>query len=182
MATKTTARKRNTKSATKAAPKTNSKPAGFDWPRAPKAILLDYLKSEVTDAQDAPNRAKPFINENGIVHLHSTDWRRWLTEQGLNPTKAEAAKPLRDAGLSVKAFPLPGEGRALGFYIGKAPAGTKSLPVRKAVRRPRASRPFARFTDEQREVIGRGLQAYEFDADDAALAQVRDDLLAKLDQ
>lgn len=116
-----------------------------------------------------------------MLHLHSSDWRRWLTDKGINPTQTEAAKPLRDAGLSVRAFPLPGEGRALGFYIGKAPAGTSRLPGRKAVRRQRAARPFGRLTDEQRQVIGAALTAYEYASEEADLAQVRDDLLAKLD-
>jgi hypothetical protein len=159
---------------------TNSKPS-FEWPKAPAEVLVDYLKAEVTDAQDAPNRAKPFINEKGVVHLHSSDWRHWLAEQGLEPTKAQAAEPLRAAGLKVRAVPLPGEDRALGFYIGKAPSGAGKLPRRKAARRPRQARPFGRPNAEQVEVLGRALTALEFADDEAELAKVRDELLATLE-
>jgi hypothetical protein len=126
-----------------------SKPAGFAWPKPAKQVLADYLKAEVTDAQDAPNRAKPFINEAGVVHLHSSDWREWLKAQGLEPTKGELAKPLRDAGLKVRAFPLRGEGRSLGFYI-PAPNGTARLPRRVAERTSRPRNPFRSLSVGQR--------------------------------
>ena len=127
-----------------------------------KQVLADYLKARVTADQNAPNEARPFINQRDVLHVHSSDWRAWLAEQGMEPSKAEAAKPLRDAGLSVRAFPLPGEGRSLGFYIGPAPSGPKSLPRRVAERASRPRKAFGRPTAEQAEVIGRGLQAFEF--------------------
>jgi hypothetical protein len=157
-----------------------AKPQGFDWPKPAKQVLADYLKARVTADQNAPNEARPFINQKDVLHVHSSDWRAWLAEQGLKPSKADAAKPLRDAGLKVRAFPLPGEGRSLGFYTGTAPAGTSRLPRREAVRRPRASRPFGRLTDEQRQVIGAALTAYEFAPEEAELAEVRDELLEQL--
>jgi hypothetical protein len=175
MATKTASTKANGK---KAAP---AKPAGFDWPKPAKDLLTEYLKAEVTDAQDAPNRAKPFINENGVIHIHSTDWRAWLKDtHGLEPGKAEAAKPLRDAKLSVRTVQLPGEDRALGFYVGKAPAGTARLPRRVAERASRPRKAFRRLTDEQRQVIGAALTAYEYAPEEAKLAKVRDELLEQL--
>src|SRR3954468_1544116 len=93
----------------------DAKPAGYEWPKPAAEILLNYLKAEVTDAHDAPNRAKPFINANGKLHLHSSDWLQWLVANGMPASKREAAVPLREAGLKVRAFPLPGEERALGF-------------------------------------------------------------------
>ena len=78
--------------------------------------------------------------------------------------------------------PLPGEGRSLGFYIGPAPSGTKSLPRRVAERASRPRKAFGRLTAEQAEVIGRGLQAFDIGDDEAELAAVRDELLAELDR
>lgn len=132
----------------------------FMWPKKASEMLLDYLKAEVSPDADAPNKRKPFINAKGIVRLHSTHWREWLTTQGLEPTKSQAAAPLRDAGLKVQAFPLPGENRSLGFYVGPAPAGTKSLPRRDPQRAARGTgqprrpaSPFSRFSNEQMEYL-----------------------------
>jgi len=154
--TKTPARSRRTG--------VTAKPAktGYEWPKPAAKILLDYLKAEVTDTADAPNRAKPFINANGVLHLHSSDWREWLTANGMPMTKAEAAAPLRDAGLKVRAFPLPGENRSLGFYVGEAPKGTEKLARRqpqRAVAKPR--NPLAKLTDEQAAYLEAVLAANE---------------------
>ena len=65
---------------------------------------------------------------------------------------------------------------------GEEPSGTKSLPRRVAQRTSRPRRAFGRLSAEQVEVIGRGLQAFEFGDDEAELAAVRDELLAELDR
>ena len=49
--------------------------------------------------------------------------------------KVEAGRPLRELGFVMRAFSLPGEGRALGMYLGDAPKGTEKLPPRKVERR-----------------------------------------------
>lgn len=170
---------KNAPAATAAAPQASKAVAEkVAWPKAPAVMLVNYLKAEVTDAPDAPNRSKPFINEAGIVHLHSTDWRTWLAAQGMELTKSQAAEPLRDAGLKVRAFPLPGEGRSLGFYIGQAPKGTEKLPRRKGGRTAAPARPFGKLTPEQREVLLTALTAHVFEA--GPLADARDELVAQL--
>jgi hypothetical protein len=148
-------------------------PTAFEWPKKPAAVLLDYLKANVSADADAPNRAKPFINSGGVVHLHSSDWREWLAAQGMEPTKAQAAAPLRDAGLKVRAFPLPGEHRSLGFYTGPAPKGTEKL-ARRQVQRTRAPRrPFAKLSDGERAELAAALEA-------RPAGEVRDGLIALL--
>ena len=57
----------------KTKPSKPAKPAAFEWPKRASAVLLDYLKANVSADADAPNQARPFINANGVVHLHSTD-------------------------------------------------------------------------------------------------------------
>jgi hypothetical protein len=138
---------------------TTATTAVFEWPKKPAAVLLDYLKAEVTDAADAPNRAKPFINSAGVLHLHSTDWRAWLAGQGMEPTKSQAAAPLRAAGLAVRAYPLPREGRSLGFYTGPAPKGTDKLARRVVQRASAPRRPFAKLTEDERSELAAALTA-----------------------
>jgi hypothetical protein len=115
-----------------AEPKPEPTPAtpAFEWPKPAQQVLLDYLTSEVSDRPDAPNHAKPFIDRNGVLRLHSSDWRSWLIDHGMAPSKAEAARPLREAGLTVRPFSVPGESRSLGMYTGPAPKGTDKLPRR----------------------------------------------------
>ena len=145
--------------------KTTDKPAktGYEWPKPAAKVLLDYLKAEVTDAADAPNRAKPFINANGVLHMHSTDWREWLTANGMPMTKAEAAAPLRDAGLKVRAFPLPGEGSLARLLHRRGPEGHREaqathLAAHAALGPPvrQARRPAARRTRRGTERAARG--------------------------
>lgn len=168
-------------SSTTASP-TTSKPDEFKWPKPKAEILLDYLKSEVTADHNAPNRGAPFIDAKGIVRFTGTHWREWLSKQGMHPGKNEAGVPVRDAGLKMRPFALPGESRQLGFYTGPAPRGTASLPKRIVERAARGTgggstrkpaSPFAKFTDEQvaylRTVIAKGKKG-----------TVKDELLALL--
>lgn len=94
------------------------------------ALLVEYLKDQVSDAPDAPAKSKPYINSEGRVFLHSSWWHDWLVDHGHAMTKAQAQKPLRDAGLSPRAVPVPELGHALGLYQGAAPAGTEDCPRR----------------------------------------------------
>lgn len=140
----------------------------FIWPKAGAAILLDYLKAEVTGDADAPNKGAPFIDAKGIVRFTGTHWRGWLDKQGMHPGKNEAGVPVREAGLKMRPFALPGESRQMGFYTGPAPKGTASLPRRIVERAARSAssaprkpaNPFSKFTDEQvaylRTVIAKG--------------------------
>jgi hypothetical protein len=143
----------------------------FEWPKPPAKLLGEYLKARVTADADGPNRKQPFINEGGVLRLHSTDWIEWLVSQGIAVSKSVAAEPLRAAGLAVKSFPLPGEDRAFGFYTGPAPAGTDKLPRRAgAARAPRAPRnPFDRVSEQERSFLV-----------EAVLAQPESDLRAGL--
>jgi hypothetical protein len=155
---------------TKTSPAT---PAAFEWPKKPAAVLLHYLKANVSADADAPNQARPFINANGVVHLHSSHWREWLAGEGMEPTKAQAAAPLRDAGLAVRAYPLPGEGRSLGFYTGPAPKGTDKLPRRVVVRTRAPRNPLAKLDEAQRAEVAAALEA-------RPASEVRDGLIALL--
>jgi hypothetical protein len=151
-------------------------PAGFEWPKAAAEVLLDYLSAEVSGDQDAPNHDRPFIDPNGVLRVHSDHWRGWLTDQGLSPSKGEAAAPLRDAGLGVRSFPLPGQnGKARGFYTGPAPKGTEDLPRRaRATRAAAAPRnAFARVPENQRSYLARLV----IEADEG---EMRDEVLAAL--
>ena len=157
----------------------------FQWPKAASAVLLDYLTARVSAEFDAEHPARPYINSNGKLFVHSTDWRDWLLEQGLAPSKSEAAKPLRDNVGVVRATPLPGMDKALGFYQGTAPKGTEKLPRResRAASGPRAPRtPFGKLTDEQRAVVTAALTAFKpgRSAQGKQQADVRDELLAQL--
>jgi hypothetical protein len=168
-------------SATAEAADAASESTGYAWPKPPSEVLLDYLKAEVTDAHDAPNRAKPFVNANGKLHMHSSDWLQWLVANGMPTNKREAAVPLREAGLKVRAFPLPGENRALGFYIGDAPTGTERLPRRvpqRATRTPRT--PFSKLTVAQRELVRDALVGMPNAKLKGERAQLRDGLLNSL--
>ena len=101
----------------------------FQWPKAASVVLLDYLTARVSAEFDPEHPARPYINSNGKLFVHSTDWRDWLLEQGLAPSKSEAAKPLRDNVGVVRATPLPGMDKALGFYQGPALPGTDRKSV-----------------------------------------------------
>jgi hypothetical protein len=160
----------------KPARKAADKPAApeFAWPTDPAKLLVEYLKARVTGAADSPNRAQPFINANGVLRMHSTDWIAWLAEQGIEPGKGKAAEPLRDAGLGVRTFPLPGEDRALGFYTGPAPKGTEKLPRYAPARAARAPRnPFAALSEPQRSELAQAMV-------ERPEGELRDELLALL--
>lgn len=161
----------------------------FQWPKAASAVLLDYLTARVSAEFDPEHPARPYINSNGKLFVHSTDWRDWLLEQGLAPSKSEAAKPLRDNVGVVRATPLPGMDKALGFYQGTAPKGTENLPRRSrplapaTVARSRAARnPLSGLNDEQRVVVTKALMMLKpgRSAEGKRLADVRDELLALL--
>ena len=176
--------KADAKAAKKATPKTKpaAKPApvAFTWPIKPEKLFSEYLKARVTADADGPNRKQPFITETGVLRVHSTDWVAALTEQGIDAPKSAAAKVLRDAGLSVKSFPLPGEDRAFGFYTGPAPKGTEKLPRRAAAKRaPRAARPFGTLTDVQADVLRHALSSSASGLD-AEQRTCRDELLTLL--
>ena len=177
-------RTRKAKPAPAAAPTPEDRNA-FQWPKAASAVLLDYLTARVSAEFDPEHPARPYINSNGKLFVHSTDWRDWLLEQGLAPSKSEAAKPLRDNVGVVRATPLPGMDKALGFYQGTAPKGTEKLPRResRAASGPRAPRtPFGKLTDEQRAVVTAALTAFKpgRSAQGKQQADVRDELLAQL--
>lgn len=157
--------KRELASAGKPAAKSGKKNTGatseFTWPKKPAEILLDYLKAEVTADASAPNKGAPFIDAKGILRFTGTHWRTWLAKQGMHPGKNEAGKPVRDAGMKMRPFALPGENRQMGFYTGPAPRGTSSLPKRIVERATRSTSstprkpadPFSKFTDEQMEYL-----------------------------
>jgi hypothetical protein len=164
--------------AKKATPKAKAAAAKpeFTWPKPPAKLLAEYLKARVTADADGPNRKQPFINEAGVLRVHSTDWMEWLAANDMAPSKGEAAKPLRDAGLAVRSFPLPGEDRAFGFYTGAAPAGTERLPRRAGTRRAAAPRnPFKGLTEPQRSYLVTALVERPDEAD-----ETRDELLQLL--
>jgi hypothetical protein len=182
----TTARKRNGGNGEPATPAqpAPAASAAFTWPGGAQATLVRYLKARVSDTFDPENPARPYINTSGRLFVHSSDWREWLVDNGLAPSKSEAAKPLRDLGMSVKATPLPGLGRALGFYIGDTlPKGTEKLPRRegRSSSGPRAPRnPLRGLSDAQREVVAAALTAYKPTRANKAHGDVRDELLALL--
>ena len=152
-----------------------AKPASFEWPKPPAKLLAEYLKARVTDEVDGPNRKQPFIMGQ-TLRVHSTDWIAWLAEQGIAASKAEAAKPLRDAGLGVRSFPIPGEKFAYGFYTGPAPAGTDRLPRRASARRAAGPRnPFRGLTEAQRSYLVTAMVERPDEAD-----EMRDELLQLL--
>jgi hypothetical protein len=181
-------RKPAAKPAAKATPKAKPQakkapatPVAFEWPQAPGKLLNAYLTARVTADEDGPARKQPFIGENGVLRVHSSDWVAWLGAQGIHPGKSVAAAPLRDAGLGVRSFPIPGESFAYGFYTGPAPKGTEKLPRRKgAARAPRATRPFGTLTADQKQALYVALAAYEFSPEEAAIAAARDELLVLL--
>jgi hypothetical protein len=108
--------------------KLEPKPA-LEWPTEPRDLLVKFLTERVSDAPDAPNRELSFITEAGVARFTRTAWRAWLVEQGIAVGKVEAGRPLRELGFVMRAFSLPGEGRALGMYLGDAPKGTEKLPA-----------------------------------------------------
>src|ERR1700733_7679122 len=157
----------------------------FQWPKSAASVLLDYLSARVSAEFDPEHPARPYINSNGKLFVHSTDWRDWLLENGLAPSKSEAAKPLRDNVGVVRATPLPGMDKALGFYQGPALPGTEGLPRResRAASGPRAPRnPLSALNDEQRVVVTKALMMLKpgRTAEGKRLADVRDELLALL--
>jgi len=182
----------NGKAKAKPAPKPAPKPEpveedrnAFQWPKSAASVLLDYLSARVSAEFDPEHPARPYINSNGKLFVHSTDWRDWLLENGLAPSKSEAAKPLRDNVGVVRATPLPGMDKALGFYQGPALPGTEGLPRResRAASGPRAPRnPLSALNDEQRVVVTKALMMLKpgRTAEGKRLADVRDELLALL--
>jgi hypothetical protein len=81
----TTSAKRSSRTATTTSATTTpatvtpAKPK-FEWPEDPQALFVRYLEAEVTADEDAPNRRKSFVSENGstVLRVHSSDWREWL--------------------------------------------------------------------------------------------------------
>jgi hypothetical protein len=182
-----TARKPRAAAAAAPTPTAVAKPAaeGFAWPKPVMQLFNEYLATRVTEDAPTFDNPTPFINANNQLFVHSTSWRAWLlAAHKLEPTKSQAAQPMRELGMSVRAYPLPGdpEGRALGFYTGPAPAGTDNLPRRagraSGPRQPR--NPLSRLTDAQREVVVAALTAYKPTRANKAHADVRDELLALL--
>lgn len=112
--------------------------------------LFEYLRDSVQAEFDPERELRPYVNSNGKLFIHSSDWINWLTNHGTPFAKSEAAQPLRELGLVVRATPIPTKDYAKGFYQGTLPTKVKDLPRRESRRAaagtPRASRnPFGRF-------------------------------------
>ena len=157
---------------------------------AGQAKFVEYLNAQVSGDAMAPAENKPTVDENGKLRIKSAHWRQWLASQGVEVGAAAAVKPLRDAGLGQERwFTLPRGQRMC--YVGAVPKGTERLPVRKDTplpgatapgeRRARGSRPFARPSVEQIDVLTNALNAFKpRGAEKLASEQVRDELLNAL--
>lgn len=135
--------------------------------------LFEYLRDSVTTEFDPERELRPYVNANGKLFIHSSDWIEWLTNHGTPFAKSEAAQPLRELGLVVRATPIPTKDYAKGFYQGALPAKVKDLPrreSRRAVAGPRATRnPFAKFDSDQRGVLASALANFKGTKDAKAI-------------
>lgn len=135
----------------------------FSWPKPAAELVNEYLAARNAPEFDTDNELRPYVNGSGKVFIHSVDWREWLTAQGIEATKAQAALPLRELGLTVRATPIPTRDYAKGFYTGAAPAGAKDLAKREAKRGGGGTRgprsPFGKLDDNQRAMLREALTA-----------------------
>lgn len=165
-AAKRTASKRaaSKRAAAKPAAKPAAESAGFEWPKPFAELLLEYLRERISTDADAPAKGLPHITESGILRVRGEDWREWLAAQEIAAPKAVAAAAMRDGLGIMKALPIAGEGRAMGFYQGPAPAGTEDLPRRAGGRSAgapkRSSNPFARFDAEALGLLNSAVNNY----------------------
>jgi hypothetical protein len=145
----------NTVSATADAPVKPS--SDYEWPKPAVEVLADYLAERNAPEFDTDNELRPYVNVNGKLFMHSEDWLAWLVANGMPASKSQAAKPLRELGLTVRATPIPTRDYAKGFYTGEVPAFAKDLPRRQPRTRVAGSgtrsNPFAKATDEQRALM-----------------------------
>jgi hypothetical protein len=100
--------------------------AKAEAPVLSKRAIAEYLKAEATtDEVGTVEAPAPYIRPDGRVFIHSRSMLAWArAKHGNAVTQRDVQKVLRDAGLTVRARPLPGIGKSVGFYIGK-PKGVK---------------------------------------------------------
>lgn len=114
----------------------------------PAAMLRDYLVQEASVLPTAPNDEKPWVTEDGRVYVHSSQLIAYLEgkHQGKTIEKRAVTGALKSLGLTVRAYPIPGEGRSLGYWQGKVDAAiTEGIGRREAIK---SSGPGARIPDD----------------------------------
>lgn len=87
-------------------------------------MLRDYLEQEASVLPTAPNDEKPWVTEDGRVYVHSSQLIAYLerVHKGKTIEKRAVTSALKSLGLTVRAYPIPGEGRSLGYWQGKVDA------------------------------------------------------------
>lgn len=145
----------------------------YSWPKPATEVVFDYLRDSVQAEFDSERELRPYVNANGKLFIHSSDWIEWLIANGMPATKSQAAQPLRELGLVVRATPIPTKDYAKGFYQGALPTKVKDLPrreSRRTVAGPRATRnPFAKFDSDQRGVLASALANFKGTKDAKAI-------------
>jgi len=150
----------------------------FEWPKPAGELLVEYLTERVSAEFNAGQEARPYVNSNGRLFVHSTDWAEWLDSKHIGGSKMDRAEPLRQIG-QTRATPIPGTDHRLAFYSGPVPKGAESLPRRAAnggAGGGAKRSPLSRLSDGQRAVVKAALAKYTVPKDKA----VRDELLELL--
>ena len=114
----------------------------------PADMLRDYLVQEASVLPTAPNDAKPWVTEDGRVYVHSSQLITYLEgkHQGKTIEKRAVTGALKSLGLTVRAYPIPGEGRSLGYWQGKVDAAiTEGIGRRESIK---SAGPGARIPDD----------------------------------